>query len=85
MSLFYVELDLGLNKFLAGLQSVLISRYAIFAPFRLLSILFTELLLPFYGPLSGTTWVSRYWKKHSPTHTYPDHQSRVATQLENLE
>ena len=27
---------------------------------------------PFYGPLSGTTWVSRYQKKHSPTH-HPDH------------
>jgi len=26
---------------------------------------------PFYGPLSGTTWVSRYQKKHSPTH-HPD-------------
>jgi len=26
----------------------------------------------FYGPLSGTTWVSRYQKKHSPTH-HPDH------------
>jgi len=27
---------------------------------------------PFYGPLSGTTRVSRYQKKHSPT-TNPDH------------
>jgi len=27
---------------------------------------------PFYGPLSGTTPVSRYQKKHSPTHR-PDH------------
>jgi len=27
---------------------------------------------PFYGPLSGTTWVSRYQKKHSPSH-HPDH------------
>ena len=26
----------------------------------------------FYGPLSGTTQVSRYQKKHSPTH-HPDH------------
>ena len=24
--------------------------------------------------LSGTTWVSRYQKKHSPTHTYRGHQ-----------
>ena len=31
------------------------------------------LLLLFYGPLSGTTWVSRY-RKRSPTHTYQDHQ-----------
>jgi len=29
----------------------------------------------FYGPLSGISWVSRYQKKHLPTHTYPDHQS----------
>jgi len=27
---------------------------------------------PFYGPLSGTTRVSRYQKKHSPTN-HPDH------------
>ena len=27
---------------------------------------------PFYGPLSGTTRVRRYQKKHSPTHL-PDH------------
>jgi len=27
---------------------------------------------PFYDPLSGTTRVSRYQKKHSPTH-HPDH------------
>jgi len=27
---------------------------------------------PFYGPLSGTTWVSRYQKKHPPTHL-PNH------------
>jgi len=26
----------------------------------------------FYGPLSGTTRVNRYQKKHSPTH-HPDH------------
>jgi len=24
---------------------------------------------PFNSPLSGTTWVSQYQKKHSPTHT----------------
>jgi len=29
-------------------------------------------LSAFYGPLSGTTWVSRYQKRHSPTH-HPGH------------
>jgi len=29
----------------------------------------------YFGPLSGTTLVSQYQKKHSPTHTYPNHQS----------
>ena len=29
---------------------------------------------PFYGPLSGTTRVSRYQKKHSPTH-HPNHHA----------
>jgi len=33
--------------------------------------LFTAQQQPFYGPLSGTTQVSRYQKKHSPTH-HPD-------------
>jgi len=28
---------------------------------------------PFYGPLSGTTRVSWYQKKHSPTTHHPDH------------
>jgi len=31
--------------------------------------------LPFYGLCSGTTWVGRYQKKHSPTHTHPDHRT----------
>jgi len=30
---------------------------------------------PFNGPLSGTTRVGRHQKKHSPTHTHPDHQT----------
>jgi len=43
---------------------------------KMVSHLITQLLLlPFYCPLSGTTRVSQYQKKHSPTHTYPDHQS----------
>ena len=29
---------------------------------------------PFYSPLSGTTRMSQYQKKHSPTH-HPNHQS----------
>ena len=27
---------------------------------------------PFNSPLSGTTWVSRYQKKHSSTHTHEE-------------
>ena len=27
-----------------------------------------------HSPLSGTTWIGRYQKKHSPTHAHPDHQ-----------
>jgi len=30
---------------------------------------------PFNGSLSRTTRVGRYQKKHSPTHTHPDHQT----------
>ena len=31
--------------------------------------------LPFNGLWSGTTRVGRYQKKHSPTHTHPDHRA----------
>jgi len=31
----------------------------------------------FYGPLSSTTRLSRYQKKHSPTHTYPNQQPSI--------
>ena len=31
---------------------------------------------PFYGPLSGTTWVSWYQKKQSPTH-HPHHHPTI--------
>jgi len=40
-----------------------------------LMLLLRLLLLPFYGSLSRTTQVSWYQKKHSPAHTYCDHQS----------
>ena len=30
---------------------------------------------PFNGLLSGTARVARYQKKHSPTHTHPDHRT----------
>ena len=30
---------------------------------------------PFNGLWSGTTQVGRYQKKHSPTHTHPDHRA----------
>ena len=33
---------------------------------------------PFYGPLSGSTRVSRYQKKHSSTHTTPAHQPSLS-------
>jgi len=39
---------------------------------------------PFYGPLSGTTWVSQYQKKHSPTHNYLDHQPSFVSFLHLL-
>ena len=29
------------------------------------------------GLLSGTNWVGRYHKIHSPTHTHPDHQTSL--------
>ena len=30
---------------------------------------------PFKGPFVGTIWVGWYQKKHSPSHTHPDHQT----------
>ena len=30
---------------------------------------------PFNGLWSGTAWLGRYEKKHSPTHTHPDHRT----------
>jgi len=30
---------------------------------------------PYKGPLSMTTWVGQYRKKHSPTRTHLDHQA----------
>jgi len=37
---------------------------------------------PFYGPLSGTTWMSRYQKKHSLTHTYPINHPSSASSID---
>ena len=34
---------------------------------------------PFNGLWSGTTRVGRYQKKHSPTHTHPDHRASFIT------
>ena len=31
----------------------------------------------FDGLLTATAWVGRYLKKHSPTHTHPDHQTSI--------
>ena len=36
---------------------------------------------PFNSLLSRTTWVGQYQKKHSPTHTYPDHRTSFITFL----
>ena len=38
----------------------------------------------FNGPLSGTTRVGQYQKKHSPTHTHPDHQTSFINLLHLL-
>ena len=40
--------------------------------FVIFTYLFTKHTQPFNVLLSGTTWVGRYHKKHSPTHTHPD-------------
>ena len=40
---------------------------------------------PFSGRLSGTTWVGQYQKKHSPTHTQPDHQTSFISFLHQLQ
>ena len=42
------------------------------------------LLQPFYGPLSGTSRVNQYQKKHSPTYIDPDHQSSFISFLDLL-
>jgi len=34
---------------------------------------------PFNSPLSGTTRIGRYKKKHSPTHTHPGYQNPLST------
>jgi len=39
---------------------------------------------PFNGPLSGTTRVGRYQKKHSPTHTHSDRQTSFISFLHLL-
>ena len=36
---------------------------------------------PFNGRLSGTTWVGRYQKKHSPAHTHPGQRTSFITFL----
>ena len=38
----------------------------------------------FNGLWSATTWVGRYQKKHSPTHTHPDHRTSIASCLFSL-
>ena len=36
---------------------------------------------PFNGRLSGTTWASRYQKKHSPTHTHEEEEGFAQTSV----
>ena len=43
-----------------------------------LTLLYIQQQQPFYGPLSGTTRVSWYQKKHSPTN-HPDHHPIFTT------
>jgi len=38
---------------------------------------------PFNGPLSRTARVSRYQKKHSPTHTYEEEEEFAQTTVVN--
>ena len=47
-------------------------------------VFWDTVIQPFYGPLSGSTRVSRYQKKHSSTHTYREHQSCVVCFLHLL-
>ena len=55
------------------IQRIAISRFSWRQPLaNQVNIETTQQQQPFYGPLSGTTQVSRYQKKHSPTH-HPDH------------
>ena len=53
-----------------------------FIPIQVLLLL---ILLPFYGPLSRTTWVSWFQYKHSLNHNYADHQSSVICFLHLLQ
>jgi len=54
-------------------------------PFYYSSHYHWSLLQPFYGPLSGTTWVSRYQKKHSSTHCSSDYQPSFISFLHLLQ
>ena len=54
----------SLSMFRSSLDSVLLNRFHTHT--------YTQ---PFNGPLSGTTRVGQYQKKHSPTHTLPDHRT----------
>jgi len=39
---------------------------------------------PFNGPMSGTTWIGRYQKKYSSTHTHPDQETSFISFLHLL-
>jgi len=60
----------NLSHFLASPWTIA-NRFLTFRCIRKWFILLGQQQQPFYGPLSGTTRVRRYQKKHSPTH-HPD-------------
>jgi len=51
---------------------------------NILAYLLTHTCTTTLQPLSGTTQVGRYQKKHSPTHTQPDHQKSFISFLHLL-
>ena len=49
--------------------------HVLYTDFTIISTWLQQQQRPFNGLWSGTTRVGRYQKKHSPTHTHPDHRA----------